>query len=116
MFRLAVLVALLFAAPPAALGQDAATLARHAPVLDYDARETSPFAAVDGATATAYGRATGPWLQCDDPDGFARRAHGCRSLTCARAGGCDTAENAIAGGLALLLLAACWRRWRPGRR
>jgi hypothetical protein len=56
----------------------------------------------------------------DDPDGFARRAHGCRSLTCARAGACDTTENAIAGAsagaVALLLLAACWRRMRPARR
>jgi hypothetical protein len=43
-------------------------------------------------------------VRWDDPDGFARAAHGCRSLTCARAGACDTAENGMAAGAAALLV------------
>ena len=43
-------------------------------------------------------------IRWDDPAEFAARAHGCRSLRCARRGACDTAENAVAGGAAIVLL------------
>ncbi len=59
MCRVAIAVAaLLLMAPPAA-----AQLARHAPILVHDAREASPFTAVDGDQPTVYARRTGGWLQ-----------------------------------------------------
>ena len=55
----------------------------------------------------------------DDPGAFAASAAECRSLTCARAGACDTAENAMAGTAVALLLAAgaafARRRRKPAR-
>jgi hypothetical protein len=102
--------ALALATPTTAIAaDDAALLARYAPVLVHDSRERFPAAAVQRGAAP-------------DPGRFAaERARKCAARSCDEQGECDGLETALAGGggavgLGLLGLVLARRRRLSTRR